>query len=1070
MCHIHVDVPRKCEALLKVEDCHLYERLPGADTVYAMDSGSMQFNNAVSKNPVYFQYDRGEVIPDSIVVANDEPTFVLNIKRGMLSALQLKIMNPSEYGKEHTLVDIFGKCPTRCLNQSDPLIYNTKRDLTMCKMPHVFEIQANPFTFVQTLYGGYRESEITEPVYPFGSTVDCEYTTNKRHRITDVKCLQEQVFRPLAYNGSIYATAMTNITQTLKLSGTKKFKSRAVDRHLHNRKISSILFEYEEDDDQNVASTDIFTHIQSMVDGFYTGTSQFIPGHFHQMVLLMRKSKANSLHHLMKDIWNCHGNNTNNCVLIRQMLEKDYFLDGLMSCGTPHCLSTFSHCIGHGHVTNPILHTFFMYDLALNHETSPRVLNVLLDICKSNNSVSCWMPFSVMLNKLMNSDQEKSAKMKDIAYDILTHTRESLGDICEAGVWESLTPDQQNSTMSKVILFLKVIGNVGKVIQTQYDVVETEIRKQIIPTVLNCAGNSDLPYKITKSALLALQKMSVTDNIKAVLFDVLRDINRDVSVRTSAFLLLAKEKDSDIIRQLIQIMHEDPMEYMRIYIATYVESALENEQPDLQREMWKKGIEDSGKELPKHPSLMIGRSRYLEMSRYFRLPLMMTHYGLQMEMDLVYNPASPTFQTVVIRLNYYNGQKHNLVECGVDVRGLDTLMNRMLGRGRGLYNILSSVLPNPEDMGGQSDSRKKFGVFHPDIVEELNKMLKVINYPQGDIPDGLLHWKVLDHEVMYTELQDLLAAFTPKNMKLSSMKLLESFIFHFNKGHHAVKTRSSKQMDLLKVMPTLSGAPLNLTVLVTSSVSGEMDAKFDVSLLWGIGPVEARASGAIKGAVEFLGEMNIKMRDFSRCGIQMVTQGEMGNTLVSRVTLTKEKQTESVKKHFMVTLESSNVHGSFRLAKFKRWFIFDMTFSDADHVRGIGHIIKNPVTLYLRYNGDVTAQRQMASHVVDVISRFDFNGGNNNSWIIEQKIHSVFPIYDFPKYLNFHAIQETPFSLLNYMFNSTLTLHNDDKASQQTEFTWAWIDLWQNNSLTRNKNTSQWTFTSTSKLKSDVCI
>ena len=98
-----------------------------------------------------------------------------------------------------------------------------------------------------------------------------------------------------------------------------------------------------------------------------------------------------------------------------------------------------------------------------------------------------------------------------------------------------------------------------------------------------------------------------------------------------------------------------------------------------------------------------------------------------------------------------------------------------------------------------------------------------------------------------------------------------------------------------------------------------------------------------------------------------------------------------------------------------------MTISDADYVRGVGHMIKNPATLYLRYNGDVTAQRQMAAHVVDVISRFDFSSGENNSWIIEHKIHSVFPVFDFPKSLNFHAIQDTPFSLLNYVFNSKST-------------------------------------------------
>lgn len=51
---------------------------------------------------------------------------------------------------------------------------------------------------------------VLQPIYPFGSTVDCEY------RLTDsvvqsVECLQQQSFKPTAYNGSIYATALSGI-------------------------------------------------------------------------------------------------------------------------------------------------------------------------------------------------------------------------------------------------------------------------------------------------------------------------------------------------------------------------------------------------------------------------------------------------------------------------------------------------------------------------------------------------------------------------------------------------------------------------------------------------------------------------------------------------------------------------------------------------------------------------------------------------------------------------------------------------------------------------------------------
>ena len=77
--------------------------------------------------------------------------------------------------------------------------------------------------------------------------------------------------------------------------------------------------------------------------------------------------------------------------------------------------------------------------------------------------------------------------------------------------------------------------------------------------------------------------MSLTADVQSTLFEVLRDISHEVPIRTTAFLILAKEPKSDVLDQLVDLIHTDPMDYMRIYITSYVESVLENDQPDLQR-------------------------------------------------------------------------------------------------------------------------------------------------------------------------------------------------------------------------------------------------------------------------------------------------------------------------------------------------------------------------------------------------------------------------------------------------------------------------------------------------------
>lgn len=52
-----------------------------------------------------------------------------------------------------------------------------------------------------------------------------------------------------------------------------------------------------------------------------------------------------------------------------------------------------------------------------------------------------------------------------------------------------------------------------------------------------------------------------------------------------------------------------------------------------------------------------------------RFPLRAEFYGFQLEIDTVYNVASPVVNAIVLRVNYYASKKINLVELAVDIDG-----------------------------------------------------------------------------------------------------------------------------------------------------------------------------------------------------------------------------------------------------------------------------------------------------------------------------------------------------------------------------------------------------------------
>lgn len=63
---------------------------------------------------------------------------------------------------------------------------------------------------------------------------------------------------------------------------------------------------------------------------------------------------------------------------------------------------------------------------------------------------------------------------------------------------------------------------------------------------------------------------------------VLYDIRREASLRTLAFVTLAETADEDLLTTLLDILHTDPMDYMRMYMTSFIEGVMENEQPDRQ--------------------------------------------------------------------------------------------------------------------------------------------------------------------------------------------------------------------------------------------------------------------------------------------------------------------------------------------------------------------------------------------------------------------------------------------------------------------------------------------------------
>lgn len=80
----------------------------------------------------------------------------------------------------------------------------------------------------------------------------------------------------------------------------------------------------------------------------------------------------------------------------------------------------------------------------------------------------------------------------------------------------------------------------------------------------------------------AISTLNATADIRSSLLTVLYDIRREASLRTQAFVTLAETADEDLLTTLLDVLHTDPMDYMRMYMTSFIEGVMENEQPDRQ--------------------------------------------------------------------------------------------------------------------------------------------------------------------------------------------------------------------------------------------------------------------------------------------------------------------------------------------------------------------------------------------------------------------------------------------------------------------------------------------------------
>lgn len=110
-----------------------------------------------------------------------------------------------------------------------------------------------------------------------------------------------------------------NFSQSLELKEVVQLDTRSVNRRIRGKKYVDILFEFETKNQAETTTENIDNVLHQLVDGMKNDNMEEVPGLYHQLVYTMKNSNSKTLLGILKDILNCHGNNTVNCDSVHQV-------------------------------------------------------------------------------------------------------------------------------------------------------------------------------------------------------------------------------------------------------------------------------------------------------------------------------------------------------------------------------------------------------------------------------------------------------------------------------------------------------------------------------------------------------------------------------------------------------------------------------------------------------------------------------------------------------------------------------------------------------------------------------
>ncbi|XP_075779540.1 apolipoprotein B-100 [Pelodiscus sinensis] len=826
-CKIELEVPQMCSFTLKASQCTLREMF-GVDaegkTLLKKSKNSDDFARAMAQYELKFSTQDEKKI--QLYSEKDEPMNILNIKRGIISALIVPTETEDNV-KTISMDTIYGKCDSEVeikdRKGNIASVISINRNLKTCENFNPIRDYVSPIALIKGLNSPLANL--------LSSSQSCQYTIDaKKRHVAEVDCREKHLFLPASHKNQY--GMMAQVTQTLKLDETPKINNRNFDEDKLERRGLSL----EGADTKSLRHGDAVLKVLQELQKL--SASQ------------QNQQRASLFYKFVTGLRGLHNDTLGS--LVQKMMEasSSITMQGLIQCGTPDCFGAILQIIRTGNI-DPLVADAVTYSLGLLPFPCTKRIREILNMAQYQKSRATFYALS---HAVTNFYEDKKTVTQEIT-DVANFMESMIGSECSGN--DELT-----------YLTLRAIGNMGKAMEVANPNLKSALK--------TCIKSEVASPSVQKAAIQALRRMTITDEDRAVLLKAFQSADSPVDKRLAAYLMLMKGPSPSDLSKITRALVKDKNEQVKSFVASHIANILDSEEIGIEDLKGKLQEALKGSQIPA-PKDFRKFSQNYQISKRVSLPGS-DPVSAKVEGNLIFDPKTyiPKETMLKTTLQLYGLSPMDIFEIGMDGKSFEPTLEALFGEKGFFPDSASKALfwvdgKVPEhvskvlfDYFGYSKDDKQDQDVMKAIMLNFQKLIKEMG--NKEIPEGRAYLRILGEELGYMKLNDLNLL---GNVILKSIKTLqaipEKIVQAISKGTEGDFFVHYIFMDNEFELPTGAGLQLQFALSGIATPGAKAGVKIQQKNM--------QADLIIKPsmAIEFITHVGVNIPAFARSGVEMIS-------------------------------------------------------------------------------------------------------------------------------------------------------------------------------------------------------